>query len=331
MLVLAIPGWPLFRRLRRARARGGGHALVSWGARPRERPDRRPHRRRQHLTQARRGAARRGRQVRRTDGQTGLRRLDQLAPEQLAQRAAEVRRPADAPDRQHHRQELHRLGADHRRDGPALLRQRRRLRAGLQRQRLHLAGDPPARLRPHRLRDGAAQDARSRCARPWTGSSSWRTCTTAARSRSRRPRSPRTPSRAASRTCAAFSSARSTAPRTTTAGPRSRRSPTTSPAWTRRSRSRTTARPSSSTWSGPRTTSRSNSPTAARSGCGCGRVGSRPRRRPPPGRRRPGRRPARRRRRPRSPCAAPEPEPAPEPVKHTVTTRKRSERKRQTG
>ena len=53
-------------------------------------------------------------------------------------------------------------------------------------------------------------------------------------------RPPRTPSRAASRTCAAFSSARSTAPRTTTAGPRSRRSPTTSPAWTRRSRSRTT-------------------------------------------------------------------------------------------
>ena len=44
-------------------------------------------------------------------------------------------------------QELHRLGADHRRDGPALLRQRRRLRAGLQRQRLHLAGDPAARLR----------------------------------------------------------------------------------------------------------------------------------------------------------------------------------------
>ena len=31
------------------------------------------------------------------------------------------------------------------------------------------------------------------------------------------------------------------------------------------------------------------------------------------------------------PVPAPEPEPAPEPVKHTVTTRKRSERKRQSG
>ena len=226
VLVLAIPGWPLVRRLRRRQARRQSADLVSGGAQPRERPDRRPHRRRQHLAQARRGAARGGREVRRTDGQARLRRLDRLPPERLAQRAAEVRRPADAADRQHHRQELHRLGADHRRDGPALLRQRRRLRAGLQRQRLHLAGDPAARLGPDRLRDGAAQDPAVAApgGRPvhLPGGPARRRRAPRSRHRRRRP-----PSRAGSPTCAGCSSGRSTAPRTTTAGRRCPRSPTT--------------------------------------------------------------------------------------------------------
>ena len=55
-------------------------------------------------------------------------------------------------------QELHRLRADHRRDGPALRRQRRRVRDRLQRQRLHPAGDPAARVRDDRLRPRRRQD-----------------------------------------------------------------------------------------------------------------------------------------------------------------------------
>ena len=66
----------------------------------------------------------------------------------------ELHRHAVQPVQQfaYDREELHRLGADHRRDGPALLRQRRRLRDRVERQRLHPAGHPAAGVRQDRLR-----------------------------------------------------------------------------------------------------------------------------------------------------------------------------------
>ena len=100
----------------------------------------------------------------------------------LEGRAAAPRDPADPAVRLHRGQELHRLGADHRRDGPALLRQPRRLRDRLQRQRLHPARDPAARVRQDRLRPRPAPYAGRRSRPPATGSSTSR-CS----SRSRRP------------------------------------------------------------------------------------------------------------------------------------------------
>ena len=80
----------------------------------------RAHRCGQRDGEADRGAAGGDRQVRNADDQAGLRRLDEAEPHGLEERAAAARDPADAAVRLHHRQELHRLGADHRRDGPAL-------------------------------------------------------------------------------------------------------------------------------------------------------------------------------------------------------------------
>ena len=126
-------------------------------------------------------------------------------------------------------QELHRLGADHRRDGPALLRQRRRLRARLQRQRLHLAGHPAAGLGQDRLRPRAAQDPAVAAprGRPVHLPRGPRRRPGRRADRERAAPTPGARRRAGCPTCGACSSGPSPAPRTTTAGPRSPRSPTT--------------------------------------------------------------------------------------------------------
>ena len=139
------------------RRRGSSVGCVG-GTRPQQqRPDRRAHRRRQHLPEVRRGVARGARQVRHPDDQARVRRLLVPAPERLDPRAQRPRHPRHAPDRLHHRQELHRLGADHRRDGPAVRRQRRGLRDREQRQRLHQPRAAAARVRQDRLRPRAAR------------------------------------------------------------------------------------------------------------------------------------------------------------------------------
>ena len=86
-------------------------------------PHGRPDRRRQHLRHPRRRDPRGARPLRHPDGQARLRRLDDPAPRPLEGRAPPPRHPADPAVRQHRGQELHGLRADHRRDGPALLRQ----------------------------------------------------------------------------------------------------------------------------------------------------------------------------------------------------------------
>ena len=265
------------------------HAVGSRGALPRERPDRRPDRRRQHLAQARRRAAGGGREVRRPDRQARLRRLDRPAPDRLDERAAQARHPADAADRLHDRQELHRLGADHRRDGPALLRQRRRVRARLQRQRLH----PLAiRLResgktvygfglrktPEALRQRVdrfiflEELARRRRAREPE-----RRAPTDDRSQGRRTRRIPDLRRLLERAVNGTAHDDGWASLSVGRQPRHPRGAVVPGA-------RTTASPSSSTWCAPRATSRSSSPTAARSGSGCARTASAS---GPPRRRRP--------------------------------------------
>ena len=161
LLVLLVPAWPLVRRLRRrrpptARAPGRGpwrsaQDLTGCGC-ARHQPPRRPDRCRQHLRRHAERDARGAREVRRPHRQACLRRLDDPAAGALEGRAAPARDPADPAVRLHHRQELHRLGADHRRDGPALLRQPRRLRDRVQRQRLHPARHPAAGVRQDGLR-----------------------------------------------------------------------------------------------------------------------------------------------------------------------------------
>ena len=106
--------------------------------------------------------ARGARPLRHPDRQAGLRRLDDAAARRLEGRAASPRHPADPAVREHRGQELHRLRADHRRDGPALLRQPRRLRDRVQRLRLHPARDPAARVGQDRLRPRPATYADSR-------------------------------------------------------------------------------------------------------------------------------------------------------------------------
>ncbi|CAA9373243.1 MAG: Maebl, partial [uncultured Nocardioides sp.] len=121
-------------------------------------PDRRPHRRRQHLAQVRRGSARRDRPGRRPDDQTGVRRLVVDPPRRLVAQAQPARPPAHAPARPDHAEELHRLRDDHRRHGPALRRQRRGLRPRLERLRLREPGHAAARRREVRARYGRGQD-----------------------------------------------------------------------------------------------------------------------------------------------------------------------------
>ena len=133
-----------------AGARGSTHAA-------RRRSPRRAHRLRQHDREPHDRAARGDRQVRHPDGQARVRRLDHAAALRLEGGAAAPRDPADAAVRLHARQELHRLGADHRRDGPPLRGQRGGLRHRLERQRLHAPGDAAAGGGDDRLRARAAQ------------------------------------------------------------------------------------------------------------------------------------------------------------------------------
>ena len=131
--------------------------------RARHQPPRRPHRRRQHLRRATPSALLE--ELASTASPTVKRAYGDWTTQQLTgwkERAAPPRDPADPAVRLHDGQELHRLRADHRRDGPALLRQPRRLRDRLQRQRLHPAGDPAARVRQDRLRPRPATHARRR-------------------------------------------------------------------------------------------------------------------------------------------------------------------------
>ncbi len=192
----------------------------------------------------------------------------------LEGRAPPARDPAGAAVRLHDREELHGLRADHRRDGPALLRQPRRLRDRLQRLRLHPARYPDPGVREDRLRPGPTPYAgvvgrRLRPVHLPRGARAGR-------------RGPRPGSRLHRRATAARPAAdphlgRARRPRRTTAGRRSGPWATTSTTRTRRSTRATTASPSSVRWPAPRTTSTWCRPTARRRGCACGR--RRPRRR----------------------------------------------------
>ena len=206
---------------------GGGSHLVSGGAQPREHPDRRAHRRRQHLPQARRGAAGGGGEVRRPDRQARLRRLDRPAPERVDEQAERASPSADAPDRLHVGQELHRLGPDHRRDGPALLRQRRAFAL--------VSSDSDFTSLATRLRESGKtvyglglRKTPESLRNAWTGSSPSRTSTRPRWTSHARSRpTPRAPRRGGFPTCAGCWSAPSPAPPTTTAGRPCHRWPTT--------------------------------------------------------------------------------------------------------
>ena len=96
------------------------------------------------------------------------------AAQRLEGRAAPARDLADAAVRLHQRQELHRLGADHRRDGPAVRRQRRRLRDRVQRQPTS-PGWRPGCASPGRPSTASASARRPRRSRTRaTSSRSWR-------------------------------------------------------------------------------------------------------------------------------------------------------------
>jgi hypothetical protein len=82
-------------------------------------------------------AAGRNRQIRHRHGQARLRRLDHAQPWRLEGHAARPGHPADPAVPLHRRQERHRLGPDHRRDGPAARRPGGRLLPGVLGQRFH--------------------------------------------------------------------------------------------------------------------------------------------------------------------------------------------------
>ena len=150
--------------------------------------------------------------------------------QQLTGWKRELARHAIAPIpavRQHRRQELHRLGADHRRDGPALLGQPRRLRDRV-RATATSPGSPPACASPGRPSHGLGQRKTLRPSRRRATSSSSSRCwartttTTVLRTTTRTPRATRSP------TCRRSCTPPCSAPPRTTAGPRSGRSAPTS-------------------------------------------------------------------------------------------------------
>ncbi|WP_278256992.1 hypothetical protein [Nocardioides convexus] len=158
-------------------------------------------------------------EVRPADRQACLRRLDRRRAARLEGQAQPARDQPGADLRLHRRQELHRLGADHRRDGPALLRQRRRLRDRVQRQRLHPAGDAAARVRQDGVRRRALQhpDRAAGGVRPVHPA---RVCSTPPPRSPPGPTTSAPPSRPPCRTCRACSPAPSTTPPTTRGGSR---------------------------------------------------------------------------------------------------------------
>ena len=87
-----------------------------------------------------------------------LRRED---PSQLEGHPARSGHPADPAVPLHRRQERHRLGADHRRDGPAAWRPGRRFLPGVLGQRLHPPGHAHPRIRAVGVRLRRAQDAQA--------------------------------------------------------------------------------------------------------------------------------------------------------------------------
>ena len=105
------------------------------------------------------GNAQRDSEIRCTHHQENLRRLDQAQPGGMEERAARECHHAHTAVQLHHRQERHRLGDDHRRDGHPAQQQGRRVLHHLQRQRLHASCHPSARVEQICHRHGRAQDA----------------------------------------------------------------------------------------------------------------------------------------------------------------------------
>ena len=193
-------------------------------------------------------------------------------------RAGAARDPADPAVRQHGRQELDRLRADHRRDGPALLRQPRRVRPGVQRQRLHPARHPAARVRQDRLRPRPAQDAGIPAGRVRQVHLPGGPARPGRRRRRRAGAGRGGRGRLAARPAHDPGGRRTQHRRRRTAGRRWARSAPTWARRTRRSTRATTASPASACSSASRTTSTSTTPRAGSRGSGS-RPSVRPRKR----------------------------------------------------